>query len=293
MALDIKKIGIIGVGQMGKGIAHVCAVAGFDVVLTDTNADVLKSALAGIEKDMNRLVKHDKLSDADIKGALKKISTSKDYKGFKDCQLVIEAAIEDEQVKKQIFKDLCEDIGPDTIIATNTSSISITRLGAQTDRPGKFVGMHFMNPVPRMDLVEMIRGIATDEDTYKTVRELATKLGKSPVNAEDFPAFIVNRILLPMINEAIYTLYEGVGSVLAIDTAMKLGTRHPMGPLELADFIGLDTCLAVMHVLHDGLADTKYRPCPLLVKYVEAGWLGRKAGKGFYDYAGDEPVPTR
>ncbi|PCH83111.1 MAG: 3-hydroxybutyryl-CoA dehydrogenase, partial [Rhodospirillaceae bacterium] len=219
MALDIKKIGIIGVGQMGKGIAHVCAVAGFDVVLTDTNADVLKSALAGIEKDMNRLVKHDKLSDADIKGALKKISTSKDYKGFKDCQLVIEAAIEDEQVKKQIFKDLCEDIGPDTIIATNTSSISITRLGAQTDRPGKFVGMHFMNPVPRMDLVEMIRGIATDEDTYKAVRDLAKKLGKTPVNAEDFPAFIVNRILLPMINEAIYTLYEGVGSVKAIDTA--------------------------------------------------------------------------
>jgi 3-hydroxybutyryl-CoA dehydrogenase len=293
MALDIKKIGIIGVGQMGKGIAHVCAVAGFDVVLTDTNADVLKSALAGIEKDMNRLVKHYKLSDADIKGALKKISTSKDYKGFKDCQLVIEAAIEDEQVKKQIFKDLCEDIGPDTIIATNTSSISITRLGAQTDRPGKFVGMHFMNPVPRMDLVEMIRGIATDEDTYKTAREFAKKLGKSPVNAEDFPAFIVNRILLPMINEAVYVLYEGVGSVDSIDTAMRLGAKHPMGPLQLADFIGLDTCLAVMQVLYEGLADSKYRPCPLLVKYVEAGWLGRKAGRGFYDYSGDEPVPTR
>ncbi|MDA1090206.1 MAG: 3-hydroxybutyryl-CoA dehydrogenase [Proteobacteria bacterium] len=293
MALDIKKIGIIGCGQMGKGIAHVCAVAGFDVIMTDANADILKKVHADIEKGMSSRVNRDEITDADMKAALAKISTAKDYKGFKDCQLVIEAAVEDEQIKKQILKDLCPHLGPDTIIATNTSSISITRLGAQTDRPGKFVGMHFMNPVPRMDLVEMIRGIATDEDTYKTVSDLALKLGKSPVNAEDFPAFIVNRILLPMINEAIYTLYEGVGSVQAIDTAMKLGTRHPMGPLELADFIGLDTCLAVMHVLHDGLADTKYRPCPLLVKYVEAGWLGRKSGKGFYDYAGDEPVPTR
>lgn len=293
MATNIKKIGVIGCGQMGRGIAHVCAIAGFDVVLLDSNADILKQAKGEIEKGMDRLIKRGDIAEADKTKALKKIATAKDYKGFKPCQLVIEAAIEDEQVKKQIFKDLCKDLGPDTIIATNTSSISITRLGAQTDRPGKFVGMHFMNPVPLMDLVEMIRGIATDEDTYKAVSSLATELGKTPVNAEDFPAFIVNRILLPMINEAIYTLYEGVGSVEAIDTAMKLGTRHPMGPLELADFIGLDTCLAVMHVLHDGLADTKYRPCPLLVKYVEAGWLGRKSGKGFYDYSGDKPVPTR
>ncbi len=293
MAINIKKIGIIGCGQMGKGIAHVCAVAGFDVLLTDSNQDVLKRAHVDIEKGMNRRVERQEITEADKKKALERITTSKNYKGFKSCQLVIEAAIEDERVKNQILKDLCKDLEPDTIIATNTSSISITRLGAQTDRPNKFVGMHFMNPVPRMDLVEMIRGIATDEETYKAVRDLTKKLGKTPVNAEDFPAFIVNRILLPMINEAIYTLYEGVGSVKAIDTAMKLGTRHPMGPLELADFIGLDTCLAVMHVLHAGLADTKYRPCPLLVKYVEAGWLGRKSGKGFYDYSGDEPVPTR
>jgi 3-hydroxybutyryl-CoA dehydrogenase len=293
MALDIKKIGIIGCGQMGKGIAHVCSIAGLDVVMTDANADALKNAKSDIEKGMDRRVKREEISADDKKKALDRITTGKDNKGFKGCQLVIEAATEDEQIKKQILKDLCKDLDADTVIASNTSSISITRLGAQTDRPGKFVGMHFMNPVPRMDLVEMIRGIATDEDTFQAARELAEKLGKTPVNAEDFPAFIVNRILLPMINEAIYTLYEGVGSVEAIDTAMKLGTKHPMGPLELADFIGLDTCLAVMHVLHDGLADTKYRPCPLLVKYVEAGWLGRKTGRGFYDYSGDEPVPTR
>ena len=293
MALDIKTIGIIGCGQMGMGIAHVCSIAGFDVHMVDSNPDAVKSAHENIDKGMGKRVKRGEITQAEKDKALKRISTGNDYKGFKKCQLVIEAAIEDEQVKKDIFKLLCQNIGPDTLIASNTSSISITRLGAQTDRPGKFVGMHFMNPVPRMDLVEMIRGIATDEETYKTVRDLATKLGKTPVNAEDFPAFIVNRILLPMINEAIYTLYEGVGGVDAIDTAMKLGTHHPMGPLELADFIGLDTCLAVMHVLHEGLADTKYRPCPLLVKYVEAGWLGRKSGKGFYDYAGDTPVPTR
>ena len=242
---------------------------------------------------MDRRVARQEISEDDKKKALDRIATGKDYKGFKGCQLVIEAATEDEQIKKEILRDLCKNLDPEALIASNTSSISITRLAARTDRPGKFVGMHFMNPVPRMDLVEMIRGIATEEDTYQAVRGLVEKLGKTPVNAEDFPAFIVNRILLPMINEAIYTLYEGVGSVEAIDTAMKLGTRHPMGPLELADFIGLDTCLAVIHVLHDGLADTKYRPCPLLVKYVEAGWLGRKTGRGFYDYSGDTPVPTR
>ena len=293
MALDIKKIGIIGCGQMGKGIAHVCAVSGLDVYLLDTNPEILKKAVGDIEKGMVKRVARGEITEDDMNKALKRISTGKDYKGFKGCQLVIEAATEDEQVKKKILQTLCKDLDPETLIASNTSSISITRLGALTDRPGKFVGMHFMNPVPRMELVEMIRGIATEEDTYQAVRDLAKKLGKTPVNAEDFPAFIVNRIVLPMINEAIYTLYEGVGSVAAIDTAMKLGTRHPMGPLELADFIGLDTCLSVMHVLHDGLADTKYRPCPLLVKYVEAGWLGRKTGRGFYDYSGDEPVPTR
>ena len=293
MAIEIKTIGIIGSGQMGKGIAHVCSVAGLDVRLFDSNSDVLKDALAHIEKGMAKRVSRDEITEDEKKKALKRIVTVKDYKGFKDCQLVIEAAIEDEQIKKEILKELCKALPEETLIASNTSSISITRLGAQTDRPGKFVGMHFMNPVPVMDLVEMIRGIATDEDTYQAVRNLAKTLGKTPVNAEDFPAFIVNRILLPMLNEAIYTLYEGVGSVKAIDTAMKLGTKHPMGPLELADFIGLDTCLAVMHVLHNGLADTKYRPCPLLVKYVEAGWLGRKSGRGFYDYSGDEPMPTR
>ncbi len=293
MATEIKKVGIIGSGQMGKGIAHVCAISGLDVYLLDSDPETLKKAVGNIEKGMNKRVGRGEITEDDKTKALKRIATGKDYKGFKDCQLVIEAATEDEQVKKEILKELCKDLPAETLIASNTSSISITRLGARTDRPGKFVGMHFMNPVPRMELVEMIRGIATEEETYQAVRDLVEKLGKTPVNAEDFPAFIVNRILLPMINEAIYTLYEGVGSVKAIDTAMKLGTRHPMGPLELADFIGLDVCLAVMHVLHEGLADTKYRPCPLLVKYVEAGWLGRKTGRGFYDYSGDEPVPTR
>jgi 3-hydroxybutyryl-CoA dehydrogenase len=293
MASEIKKIGIIGAGQMGRGIAQVCTAAGLDVHLMDVSGDALKNAIAGIGHSLDRRVTRKEITADDKAKALKRIVTGTDYDGFKDCQLVIEAATEDEQVKKEILKTLCKSLPADALIASNTSSISITRLGAQTDRPGKFVGMHFMNPVPKMELVELIRGIATAEDTYKVVRDLSVKLGKKPVNAEDFPAFIVNRILLPMINEAIYTLYEGVGSVESIDTAMKLGTHHPMGPLELADFIGLDVCLAVMHVLHDGLADTKYRPCPLLVKYVEAGWLGRKTGRGFYDYSGDTPVPTR
>ncbi len=293
MAKNFKKIGVIGAGQMGNGIAHVCAEAGIDVYLMDVESEALEKALARIDRNMDREIERGDITEDDKKSAVARIATGTDYEGFKDCDLVIEAASEDEDVKKTILKELCGIIPDDALIASNTSSISITRLGAQTDRPGKFVGMHFMNPVPRMELVELIRGIATEEETYQAIRELSETLGKKPVNAEDFPAFIVNRILLPMINEAIYTLYEGVGSVQAIDTAMKLGTRHPMGPLELADFIGLDVCLAVMHVLHDGLADTKYRPCPLLVKYVEAGWLGRKTGRGFYDYSGDEPVPTR
>ena len=293
MPAEVKKIGIVGAGQMGNGIAHVCALAGYDVYLADLGTEQLDKAMAAIEKNMSRQVGRGTISESEKDTALSRIETGIAYDGFKTCDLVIEAATEDEQVKKDILKKLCPVLGPDTIIASNTSSISITRLAAGTDRPGKFVGMHFMNPVPVMELVELIRGITTDADTYEVIRDMVKKLGKKPVNAEDFPAFIVNRLLLPMINEAVYTLYEGVGSVQAIDTAMRLGTRHPMGPLELADFIGLDVCLAVMNVLHEGLADTKYRPCPLLVKYVEAGWLGRKTGRGFYDYTGDEPVPTR
>ena len=293
MPAELKKIGIIGAGQMGNGIAHVCALAGYDVYLADLGTEQLDKAMAAIEKNMSRQVGRGTISESEKDTALRRIETGIAYDGFKTCDLVIEAATEDEQVKRDILKKLCPVLGPDTIIASNTSSISITRLAAKTDRPGKFVGMHFMNPVPVMELVELIRGITTDADTYEVIRDLVKKLGKKPINAEDFPAFIVNRLLLPMINEAVYTLYEGVGSVQAIDTAMRLGTRHPMGPLELADFIGLDVCLAVMNVLHEGLADTKYRPCPLLVKYVEAGWLGRKTGRGFYDYTGDEPVPTR
>ena len=293
MSDDIRKIGVIGAGQMGGGIAHVCAISGYDVYLIDQADEAVSQGLASLTRNMDRDVARGRIDEEGRNGALKRIATGSSYDGFKDCDLVIEAASEDEDVKKAILKTLCDHVNPGTLIATNTSSISITRLAAQTDRPGQVCGMHFMNPVPRMELVELIRGIATEEDTYNRVRRVAEKLGKKAVNAEDFPAFIVNRILLPMINEAIYTLYEGVGSVKAIDTAMKLGTNHPMGPLELADFIGLDTCLAVMHVLHEGLADTKYRPCPLLVKYVEAGWLGRKSDRGFYDYSGDEPVPTR
>ena len=293
MSDGIQKIGVIGAGQMGGGIAHVCAASGYDVYLIDQTNEAASKGLEKLIRNMDRDVARGRINEDVRNGALKRITTGSSYDGFKDCDLVIEAASEDEDVKKTILKKLCENVKDSALIATNTSSISITRLAAQTDRPGQVCGMHFMNPVPRMELVELIRGIATEEDTYKRVRKLIEKLGKKAVNAEDFPAFIVNRILLPMINEAIYTLYEGVGPVKAIDTAMKLGTNHPMGPLELADFIGLDTCLAIMHVLHEGLADTKYRPCPLLVKYVEAGWLGRKSERGFYDYSSDEPVPTR
>ena len=289
----IKTIGVIGAGQMGSGIAHVCALAGYDVRMSDLEAKALENALVVVDRNLTRQVGRGHVSESDKSAALRRIKTGTSYDMFGDCDIVIEAATEKEDVKREIFKKLVPQLKGTAIIASNTSSISITRLAAATDRPGRFIGMHFMNPVPVMKLVELIRGIATDEGTFQLIRDLALKLGKTPVAAEDFPAFIVNRILLPMINEAIYTLYEGVGSVEAIDTAMKLGAHHPMGPLELADFIGLDTCLSVMQVLYEGLADSKYRPCPLLVKYVEAGWLGQKAGRGFYDYRGEKPVPTR
>jgi 3-hydroxybutyryl-CoA dehydrogenase len=289
----ISSVGVIGAGQMGSGIAHVCALAGYEVKIADLNDQVLQKAITSIDGNMGRQVARGRVSEDDKAAALKRIKIGTDYKLFGECDFVIEAATEREEIKRDIFKKLVPYLKPEAIIATNTSSISITRLAATTDRPEHFIGMHFMNPVPVMTLVELIRGIATDEPTFATVREMSVKLGKTPVAAEDFPAFIVNRILLPMINEAVYTLHEGVGSVDAIDTAMHLGANHPMGPLALADFIGLDTCLSVMQVLYEGLADSKYRPCPLLVKYVEAGWLGRKAGRGFYDYRGEKPVPTR
>ncbi len=278
---------------MGNGIAHVCALAGIPVVINDIAAPRLKEALATINGNMARQVSRKRITEEQKQAALKLISTAETYDGLSDCDLVIEAATEKEDVKRKIFTELCPSLKPETLVASNTSSISITRLAASTDRPEKFIGIHFMNPVPLMELVELIRGIATADATFEASKEFVTKLGKTIAVAEDFPAFIVNRILLPMINEAIYTLYEGVGNVEAIDTAMRLGAHHPMGPLELADFIGLDTCLSVMQVLHEGLADSKYRPCPLLVKYVEAGWLGKKAGRGFYDYRGAKPVPTR
>ena len=281
----IKKIGIVGAGQMGNGIAHVCALAGYDVALVDVKKEALDKALQTIDKNMGRQIARGTIKEEEKAAAQKRIHTSTDMKAFADCDLVIECATENEQVKREILKALCPILKPDALIATNTSSISITRLAAATDRPAKFVGMHFMNPVPVMKLVEVIRGIATDEPTFQTIQALAAKLGKTTAVAEDFPAFIVNRILVPMINEAAYALSEGVGDIRSIDTAMKLGANHPMGPLELADFIGLDTCLSIMQVLYEGLADSKYRPCPLLVKYVEAGWLGRKTGRGFYEYA--------
>jgi 3-hydroxybutyryl-CoA dehydrogenase len=289
----LRRIGVVGAGQMGAGIAHVCALTGLDVVIADIDAAALQRGLDAIERNLTRQMARGKISEQEKQTALARICAGLDYARFGDCDMVIEAATEKEEVKRRIFKELTPTLRPDALIATNTSSISITRLAASTDRPSKFIGMHFMNPVPVMTLVELIRGIATDEETFALTRDLALKLGKTPVAAEDYPAFIVNRILQPMINEAVYTLYEGVGSVVSIDTAMRLGANHPMGPLELADFIGLDTCLSVMQVLYEGLADSKYRPCPLLVKYVEAGWLGRKAGRGFYDYRGPQPVPTR
>lgn len=291
--VQIKSVGVIGAGQMGSGIAHVCALGGYDVLLHDVSEERLKQALATIEKNMARQVSRGFVAAADKEAAMTRIKPAAELQSIGGTDLAIEAATEDEEVKKTIFKALSPHLSPNTILASNTSSISITRLASTTDRPERFIGLHFMNPVPVMKLVEIIRGIATDADTYETAVNFAKSLGKTTSNAEDFPAFIVNRILVPMINEAIYTLYEGVGTVDAIDTAMKLGANHPMGPLELGDFIGLDTVLSIMNVLYEGLSDSKYRPCPLLVKYVEAGWLGRKTGRGFYDYRGDEPVPTR
>jgi 3-hydroxybutyryl-CoA dehydrogenase len=293
MSFAIRKVAVIGAGQMGSGIAHVAAAAGFDVLINDVSPDRIKSSMATINGNMARQVASGKLSEAERKAALSRITAAPQMEALAEADIVIEAATENEAVKRQIFASACPVLRPKALLATNTSSISITRLAAATDRPERFIGIHFMNPVPVMELVELIRGIATDEETFEASRTFVEKLGKSITVAEDFPAFIVNRILLPMINEAIYTLHEGVGTIEAIDNAMRLGARHPMGPLQLADFIGLDTCLSVMQVLYEGLADSKYRPCPLLVKYVEAGWLGRKTGRGFYDYRGDKPVPTR
>ncbi|MBL4800313.1 MAG: 3-hydroxybutyryl-CoA dehydrogenase [Emcibacter sp.] len=289
----VQHVGIIGAGQMGNGIAHVFAMAGYDVLLSDINEDALKAALTKVEQNLHRQVVKGTITEEEAKAALGRVKTDTSLQGFSEVDLAIEAATENEQVKIAIFKDLCPILKPDAILATNTSSISITRLASTTDRPEKFIGLHFMNPVPVMKLVELIRGIATSEETYQIAEKFIKRLGKTSANSEDFPAFIVNRLLLPMINEAVYILYEGVGSVESIDKAMRLGANHPMGPLQLADFIGLDTCLSIMQVLYEGLADTKYRPCPLLVKYVEAGWIGRKVGRGFYDYRGDTPVPTR
>ncbi len=293
MAVKIQNVGVIGAGQMGNGIAHVCALAGYTVLLNDLSADRIKAGLATINGNLAKQVGKKAITEDDRKSALSRIKPAEKYDALSGCDLVIETATEKEEVKRKIFSDLCASLKSDTILATNTSSISITRLASSTDRPERFIGIHFMNPVPLMELVELIRGIATDDATFETSKAFISKLGKTIAVSEDFPAFIVNRILLPMINEAIYTLYEGVGNVEAIDTAMRLGAHHPMGPLALADFIGLDTCLSVMQVLHEGLADSKYRPCPLLVKYVEAGWLGRKTQRGFYDYRGEKPVPTR
>jgi 3-hydroxybutyryl-CoA dehydrogenase len=293
MAFEIRKVGIIGAGQMGNGIAHVAALAGYDVVLSDQALERAQGAVATINGNLQRQVQKGTITEEDRKTALARIVPVEGVEAFGDVDIVIESAAENEELKRKIFASLRGIAKPDAILSTNTSSIPITRLAAATARPGRFIGIHFMNPVPLMPLVELIRGIATDDDTFETARAFVQNLKKTVAVSEDFPAFIVNRILLPMINEAIYTLYEGVGTVEAIDTAMKLGANHPMGPLQLADFIGLDTCLAIMQVLHEGLADSKYRPCPLLAKYVEAGWLGRKTNRGFYDYRGEKPVPTR
>ncbi len=290
---SIETVGIVGAGQMGSGIAHVSALAGYNVLLYDISPDRIEAGIATVNGNMARQVAGGKLSDGERQAAIGRISSAPALQDLAGADLVIEAATEDESVKRKIYSQLCPVLNPEAILATNTSSISITRLASSTDRAERFIGIHFMNPVPVMKLVELVRGIATDNHTFETAKEFVRRLDKATTVSEDFPAFIVNRILLPMINEAIYTLYEGVGSVEAIDTAMKLGANHPMGPLQLADFIGLDTCLSIMQVLHDGLSDTKYRPCPLLVKYVEAGWLGRKSGRGFYDYRGEHPVPTR
>ncbi|WP_170561185.1 3-hydroxybutyryl-CoA dehydrogenase [Ruegeria atlantica] len=291
--MDVKSVGVIGAGQMGNGIAHVLALAEYDVLLNDVSQDALDSAIATIEGNLARQASRGKISDDTMQAALGRINTTLELPQLGQTDLVIEAATEREAIKQAIFEDLQPHLLPHTILTSNTSSISITRLASRTDRPERFMGFHFMNPVPVMQLVELIRGIATDEETFRSCKAVVDRLGKTAASAEDFPAFIVNRILMPMINEAVYTLYEGVGSVQSIDQSMRLGANHPMGPLELADFIGLDTCLAIMNVLHDGLADTKYRPCPLLTKYVEAGWLGRKTERGFYDYRGETPVPTR
>ena len=291
--MAIQTVGVIGAGQMGNGIAHVLSQSGYSVLLNDVNQDALERAVERVRKNMDRQLRSGKISEDEINAAMGRIKTTLDLEELGTSDLIIEAATEDESVKQKIFDSVLPHLKPETILTSNTSSISITRLASRTDRPEKFMGFHFMNPVPVMQLVELIRGIATDQDTYNSCLEVVNSLGKTAASAEDFPAFIVNRILMPMINEAVYTLYEGVGSVQSIDQSMKLGANHPMGPLELADFIGLDTCLAIMNVLHDGLADTKYRPCPLLTKYVEAGWLGRKTQRGFYDYRGETPVPTR
>jgi len=291
--MTISTIGVIGAGQMGNGIAHVLALAGYDVLMTDIDQQALDTALLSIKGNMSRQAARGKISDDAVSSALTRINTTLALPDLGATDLVIEAATERESVKQAIFEDLLPHLQPHTILTSNTSSISITRLASRTDRPERFMGFHFMNPVPVMQLVELIRGIATDKETYAACHTVVERLGKTAASAEDFPGFIVNRILMPMINEAVYTLYEGVGNVQSIDQSMKLGANHPMGPLELADFIGLDTCLAIMNVLHDGLADTKYRPCPLLTKYVEAGWLGRKSERGFYDYRGETPVPTR
>ncbi|WP_026380315.1 3-hydroxybutyryl-CoA dehydrogenase [Afifella pfennigii] len=293
MADEIKTVGVVGAGQMGSGIAHVCALSGYKVILNDISEDRLKASLATVEGNLARQVASGRISDEDRKEALARINATLGLEKLAEADLVIESATEDETVKRKIYAELCPILDPETLLATNTSSISITRLASATDRPERFMGIHFMNPVPVMEVVELVRGIATEDTTFTKAKTFVTSLGKVVAVAEDFPAFMVNRILMPMINEAIYTLYEGVGTVDAIDTAMRLGAHHPMGPLQLADFVGLDTCLSIMQMLYEGLADSKYRPCPLLVKYVEAGWLGRKTGRGFYDYRGETPVPTR